>query len=299
MARIATVSMQSDPRDKEKNFQKMASFIQDAAKEGANLVLFPEESLTGVGTEGMYMICGEDRQFIHHAAELVPEGKSTQKLIELARKHGLYICWGMAEKDPERFDVTYNTMVLVGPEGFVGKYRKVHLPLCERLIHYPGRDGYQVFDTSIGKIGIEICYDICFPEVARSLALDGAQIILSQTGWPNLTNQEDDPDHIAVDLFHKSRAAENMLVVVSSNLSGEEFNGCSTIYGPTAGQVFASTGPEESMAIADVDIEAEIERARTYAMGGSVLIKDRKPGTYQKISEDNPYCPEYGAAIIR
>lgn len=297
MAKIATVSMESDPRSKDANLAKMKAFACDAARQGAELVLFPEESLTGVGTEGMYMVCGDDKRYICEVAEHVPAGPSTQELMELAREQGIYICWGMAERDEDRSDVTYNTMVLVGPEGYVGKYRKVHLPLCERLLHYPGRDGYKVFDTSIGKVGIEICYDICFPEVARSLALQGAQIILSQTGWPNLTRKEDDPDHLVVDIFHRARANENMVVVVSSNLSGEGFNGCSAIYGPTAGQVFASTGPDESMVVADVDVVGEIERARTFSMGGSNLVKDRKPGTYRALVEDSPYCPEFGAAV--
>lgn len=297
MAKIATVSMESDPRNKGANLAKMKAFACDAARQGADLVLFPEESLTGVGTEGMYMVCGEDKRYVHEVAERVPDGPSTQELMGLARDEGIYICWGMAERDADRFDVTYNTMVLVGPEGYVGKYRKVHLPLCERLLHYPGRDGYKVFDTSIGKVGVEICYDICFPEVARSLALQGAQVILSQTGWPNLTRKEDDPDHLVVDIFHRARANENMVVVVSSNLSGEGFNGCSAIYGPTAGQVFASTGPDESMVVADVDVVGEIERARTFSMGGSNLVKDRKPGTYRALSEDSPYCPEFGASV--
>ena len=297
MAKLAAVTMPLDPRNKAANFAKMADYVREAAAQGGDLILFPEGSLTGLGTEGMYRPCGEDRIFMLENGELVPEGESTQAFIALAQEHDIYICWGMAEIDPDWPDVTYNCMVLVGPEGYVGKYRKVHLPLCEKFMHYPGRDGYPVFDTRIGRIGLEVCYDICFPEVARSLALQGAQIILSQTGWPNITGTEEDPDHIVIDVFHRARANENMVVVVNSNVCGEAFNGYSKIYGPTGGRVYAETGSTEGMAIAEVDVEGEINHGRIFAMGGCNLIKDRKPGSYSALVEDSRYCPEYGATM--
>lgn len=235
MVKIATVCMGSDPRDKAANRNKMIAYIEKAAAQEADLIVFPEEILTGVGTVGMQQFKGEDKLFMQQASELVPEGESTRIFVEQARKHNLYICWGMAEKDPDRFDATHNVAVLVGPEGYVGKYRKVHLPLCERLYHYPGTGDYPVFDTKIGKIGLEVCYDKCFPEVARSMALKGAQIILGPTCWPNISGTLDDPDHKVHVTFSQARAMENMVFFVDANHSGAFMGGHSMIVGPNPG----------------------------------------------------------------
>ncbi len=90
----------------------------------------------------------------------------------------------MAEQDSENWDMLYNTLVLVGPDGYIGKYRKVHLPLTERIMMYPGDGDYPVFETRFGKVGLMICFDKAYPEVARSLALKGAEILLCPTAWP-------------------------------------------------------------------------------------------------------------------
>lgn len=203
----------------------------------------------------------------------------------------------MAERDPDRFDATYNTAVLVGPEGFIGKYRKVHLPLCERLIHYPGLGDYPVFDTRIGKIGLEICFDKCFPEVARSLALQGAQIIVNPICWPNVSGTLDDPDHKVHLIMGQARALDNMVFFIDANQCGPFMEGHSQIIGPNPGQILATTGFEEGMAVAEVDIEQEIINARVHSMGGSDLLKDRKPGTYGEITKPNPYNPIHGGRI--
>ena len=296
--KIATVCMGCDsPTDVKANRDHMDRYVEEAAAQGVNLLVFPEEVLTGVGTTSMQQFKPEDKLVFMANAELVPEGDSTQHFIELAKKHRMYINWSMSEQDPDRFDATYNTSVLVGPEGFVGKYRKVHLPLCERLVHYPGLGDYPVYDTEIGKIGLEICFDKCFPEVARSLALKGAQIILNPICWPNVSGTEDDPDHYAHVTFARSRAWENMVFFVDANHAGQFMEGHSQIIGPNPGQVFATTGFEEGMAVAEVDVETEIKHARVVAMGGSDLLKDRKPGTYGEITKFTPYNPIHGGVI--
>lgn len=297
MVKIATVCMGANPRDKVENRNNMVTYIEQAASEKCDLIVFPEEILTGVGTTGMQQFKPEDKLFFQEVAELVPEGESTQIFIELARQHGMYICWGMAERDEKRFDATHNVAVLVGPEGYVGKYRKVHLPLTERLYHYPGWGDYPVFDTRIGKIGLEVCYDKCFPEVARTLALKGAQIILGPTCWPNVSGTLDDPDHKVHTIFSQSRAAENMVFFVDSNHSGQFLGGHSMIVGPNPGQIIATTGFEEGMAVAEVDVEAEIRHARIVAMGGSDLLRDRKAGTYGELTKFNEYNPYWGGPV--
>ncbi len=295
--KIATVCMGCDPYDVELNRSRMTEYILKAAEQRVDLIVFPEEVLTGVGTVSMQQFKPDDKLTMDDHAELIPKGTSTRHFIELAKKHHIYINWSMCEQDPDRFDATYNTSVLVGPEGFVGKYRKVHLPLCERLVHYPGLGDYPVFDTEIGKIGLEICFDKCFPEVARSLSLKGAQIILNPICWPNVSGTEDDPDHYAHVTFAHSRAWENMVFFVDANHAGPFMEGHSQIVGPNPGQVFASTGFEEGMAIAEVDVEAEIKHARIVAMGGSDLLRDRKPGTYGELVKFTPYNPIWGGVI--
>ena len=297
MVKIATVCMSSDPRDKVLNRNNMIAYIEKAAEQQANLLVFPEEILTGVGTTSMQQFNPEDKRYMQEASELVPEGESTQIFIDLAKKHDMYICWGMAERNPERFDATHNVAVLVGPEGYVGKYRKVHLPLCERLFHYPGWGDYPVFDTRIGKIGLEVCYDKCFPEVARTLALKGAQIILGPTCWPNITGTLDDYDHKVHTIFSQARANENMVFFVDSNHCGPFLGGHSMIVGPNPGQIIATTGFDEGMAVAEVDIEAEIKHARVIAMGGSDILRDRKAGSYGELTKFNEFNPYWGGPV--
>lgn len=299
MTKLATVAMHCDPHDKDLNFSKMVSFVEEAAEKGVDLLVFPEECLTGFGTVPMNVFSPDDRMIHLAHAELVPEGSSTQAFAELAKKHDMYICWGMAEKDESRFDVTYNCAVFVGPEGYIGKYRKTHLPLAERLTHHPGRGDYPVFDTRFGKVGIEICFDKCFPEVARCLAVEGALIVLNPTAWPG----DLETDRRVYDTLSAARAAESMIFFIDSNHCGEIMPGCgSFMYGnsqvisPIAGQVLATTGSNEGIAIADVDIESEIVRARTYSMGGSDLLRERKPATYGPLTAFSKYSVNQGTS---
>lgn len=146
-------------------------YVEKAAAQNADFVLFPELALGGVPKNPMFIFNPDDAKYQHDVAELVPEGDSTQHFIEMAKKLDIYIGWGMAEQSHERFDALYNTLVVVGPEGFVGKYRKVHQPLTERIMFYSGSGDYPVFDTRFGKIGLMICFDKAYPEVSRTLAL--------------------------------------------------------------------------------------------------------------------------------
>jgi predicted amidohydrolase len=164
-------------------------------------------------------------------------------------------------------------------------------------VHDPGLGDYPVYDTRIGKIGLEVCFDKCYPEVARTLALKGAQIIIGPTCWPNISGTMDDPDHIVYRTLAHARAMENMVFFVDSNHCGQFFGGHSQIIGPNPGQLLATTDFGEGMAVTDVDIEAEILHARIFSMGGSDLLKDRKPGTYGEIAKGNPYNPIYGGVV--
>ena len=147
MTKLATTSFTA-VLNKEENLKKYFSYIEAAAAEGAKLIVLPEQSLQGY-LPTLEAVSDETRAYQLENAELVPEGPSTQLLIEKAKAHDIYIVWGMTERDENDANVLYNSAVLVGPEGFVGKYRKVHQPGCESQIYTHGTK-FDVFDTSIG-----------------------------------------------------------------------------------------------------------------------------------------------------
>ena len=166
--------------DKARNLERFLSFMEESAARGTTLLLFPELSLTGLpATLSMAWPHPESLQYFHENAEPVPEGESVQTLIEKAKALGLYVCWSMTERDADgRF---WNAAVLIGPEGFIGKYHKQNLAGTEAFEVEAGRDPCPVFDTPIGKIGLLVCYDKAFPDVVRRMKLAGAEIILSPT----------------------------------------------------------------------------------------------------------------------
>jgi predicted amidohydrolase len=210
-------------------------------------------------------------------------------MIQAAKKHNVYVIWGMTERDRDRFDVLYNTSVLVGPEGFVGSYRKVHQPLDELHVYYPGND-FPVYDTAIGKIGMLICFDKSFPESTRELALRGAEILVMPTAWPMSNvgaNPETDNMGYLYDLYDRVRACENGCWFISSNhigISGDhDYYGHSQIVGP-GGDIKVSTGYKEGLVLSEVDLQGEILRARTEDFVGLYMIKDRRPHAYRELA---------------
>jgi N-carbamoylputrescine amidase len=161
--RVAAVSMNSELGKPFQVFDAIAAWCGRAKAEEAELVLFPELIVPGHCTPSTWEI-----------AEPIPEGPSVRTLVSLAQQHGLWLSAGLAEKER---DIVYNTQVVVGPEGYVGKQRKIHLSRDE-VLYYKGGKDLPVFDLGKCRVGIVICYDNMFPEVARVLALRGAEILL-------------------------------------------------------------------------------------------------------------------------
>ena len=292
MAKIAAVSMEV-ACDTQANVEKFEKYLREAAAQDVDLIVFPECSLQGLPI-GLTAIESPKAFKLHEVAEQVPNGENVQKVIALAKENNIYVVWSMVEQDQERFDVLYNTCVLVGPEGYIGKYRKVHQALAERLYMYPGNGEYPVFDTRIGKVGLSVCFDKAYPEVARILAIQGAEIIVAPTAWRCMDRTDEDPDFRLANIFAFSRAMENMVFYVEATHAGPCRMGHSRIIGPNPIQICATTGYDEGMAVAEVDIQQEILNARLAAMAGSDLLKDRKPGTYSILTENNPYVLNYG-----
>jgi predicted amidohydrolase len=196
LVRLATVhDRPRSGKTPEEKREQFAPLIAEAAERQADLVCLPE-SLT-------YYASGRS---LAEVAEPIP-GASSRYFADLARKHGLYIVAGLTERDGH---VVYNTAVLLGPDGErVGKYRKVCLPREEIAAGVtPGSD-YPVFETRFGKVGMMICWDVHFPEVARNLANHGAEVIALPIwgGNPALA---------------AARAIENQVYVVSSTYTSPD-----------------------------------------------------------------------------
>jgi len=151
--------------------------------------------------------------------------------------------------------------------------------------HFAAGDRFEAFDTPVGRLGLMICYDKAFPEAARTLALDGAQIIVCVSAWPGARTNPD-PDLAKdrwkrrFDLFDRARALENQVVWVSANQSGTfgslRFVASAKVVDP-GGEVLADTGVTEGMAIAELDVEQALELARR-SMGH---LRDRRPEAYE------------------
>ena len=161
--RMAAVSMNGRLAEPSTVLDEIADWTQKAVDQGAELVLFPELVVHGHCTPSTYDL-----------AEAVPDGPSTQRLCELAAQNNVVLCVGLSEKEN---DLVYNAQVLAGPDGYIGKQRKIHLSRDEVLFYKGGRE-MPVFDLGKCKVGIQICYDKLFPEISRILCLRGAELLL-------------------------------------------------------------------------------------------------------------------------
>jgi len=283
---IATVCM-NVTYNKSKNMEKYIKYINMAAEKGAKLIVFPEASLQGY-LHNVKHFKIEAVKYQYSNAEEIPNGISTQKLIEKAKEKDIYVIWGMTERAlKEGIDKIFNTSVLVGPEGYIGKYRKVHLPRDEVHVFYPG-DGWSVYETNIGKMGMLICYDKTFPEPCRELALQGAEFLIMPTAWPlskqgGDPNVEEDNQTYIYNLFDKVRAAENQCWFISSNQVGingdHDFLGQSRIVAPN-GRVISESGYEEGIVTANINVKEAILNERMELN----FLKDRQPRTYTNIA---------------
>jgi predicted amidohydrolase len=171
--------------------------------------------------------------------------------------------------------------------SILGSYRKVHQPLGENLCYAAGT-AYRAFETPVGRMGMQICYDKAFPEAARSLALDGAEIVTSLSAWPTartatVERLEDDRWKQRFDIFDQARAVENQLIWVASNQAGTfgslRFVCSAKIVGP-GGNILATTGVEPGLATASVDLHEVIGLARG---GGMYNLRDRRPELYHSV----------------
>jgi predicted amidohydrolase len=213
-------------------------------------------------------------------AEEIP-GPSSEALERECRRLGLYAVCGLLERDG---DLLRNSAVLIGPEGLIGTYRKTHLPFLgvDRFVT-PG-DELTVYDTPLGRIGVEICYDLRFPEVTRTLALKGADLVAHPTNFPMAAK-------VQTELITVARAAENRIYLLTANRVGKErsgeFCGWSQIVDPFGRRLAEAGETEEALLVADVDVEKA--RDKNYVVPGEYelyLFDHRRPELYGALVEE-------------
>ncbi len=245
-------------RDLDRSLDRIGSIIEAARREGASLLVLPGGALGGYLAD----LRSPDPDTLPPA--VAADGEEIRRVAALAGD--LVVCLGYTELADGR---RWNSAVCVHGDGLLGRYRKVHQPPGEALVYAAG-DRLTAFDTPLGRLGLLVDYDKTFPEAARTLALDGARIIACVSAWPaSLTRRAErltqDRQARLFDLYDCARAAENQIVWVSSNQTGTTgglaFFGQAKVVGP-GGDVLARTWTKGGLAVAEVDVDGEIDRAR-------------------------------------
>lgn len=275
---VATVNFTPIYGDSKATVDKMIGNVIEAAAQGADLVVFPELALLGCGGCAECAASGGACETHQRLAETVP-GPASEALARLAREHDLYIVFGLHEQDPVDPTKLYNAAAVVGPEGVMGSYRKVHLGeppwVTEGLTFTPGT-ALPLFQTRFGPIGVQICYDFWFnPELTRLLALKGAKMIVCPVGSFAGPGRDESMRSTAL-----SRAQENLVHVVVSNSVGgpgtreagysgaalteglrpDHYVGHSMIAGPAFprfGRLMAEAGSLEEIVVATVNLDQQ------------------------------------------
>jgi predicted amidohydrolase len=275
----------------ERVLQAIDGWCERAAAAGAELVLFPELVIQGHCTPNTWEL-----------AEPVPDGPSVRRLVDIARRHRLVLCAGLSEKER---DIVFNTQVLVSPQGYIGKQRKLHLSRDEAFYYKGGRE-IPVFDIGPCKLGIVICYDNQFPEVAHVLALRGAEVLLMPHAarflpWADTPGSEAAARRHSHEFLKKYalRARENACFAVLTDQVGRAGSvalwppdsenqphhaGAALIWGPD-GELIASTQEErirEEMIVATLDA-ALIARERALS---NYMLRTRRPELFGELVRD-------------
>lgn len=259
-------------RDLDTAFARIAVLLDEARARDARLVALPEATLGG------YLANLDGHGEVSLPPPLDLDGPEVRRLAALAGD--LVVTAGLCEGDGE---TRYNTAVAVTGDGVLGVHRKVHQPLGEGASYAAG-DEFRAFDSPLGRMGMMICYDKAFPESARALAVDGAQVICCLSAWPAArTNAapilDDDRWTRRFDLFDRARALENQVLWVSANQAGTfgslRFVASAKVV-DSGGDVLATTGTRAGMAVAGVDLDAMLSSAR----GGMDHLRDRRPDVY-------------------
>ncbi len=257
--------------NKRRNLEVIEKRVKQAKKAGAELIAFPELSLTG------YTV----RDRAYELAETVPKGNSMREIERIAKNQNVHIIFGAIERSSRTGAVLHNSAVLVGPKGYVGKYQKMYLPthsVFEEKRYF--RPGYQadVFDTEVGKIGMIICYDIYFPEITRLLCLKGANLIICISASPSVRKG-------FFETLTAARAIENGVFLAYVNLAGIEdglqFWGGSRIIAPSGSIISKARYDVDDLIHATIDY-SDMNRVRAWIP----TLRDLRPEIFTSLREE-------------
>lgn len=269
--KVAGVQLAALP-ERDKNISKAALLIDLAVQEGAKIVALPQLFNT------RWFAHSIDRKNFSEAEK--EDGPTITLLRESAAKRGVVIIAPVFEEESGEY---YNTAFVIGVNGEItGKYRKVHVPQLplweERAYFKPGNLGFPVFDTPFGKIGVQLCWDIFFPEGFRTLALKGAEIVFAPTA------SAFEHSHKKWERAIAASAHANGIYIFRVNRVGkeekQEFYGKSFCARPDGEFADAPSGSSEGVVLADIDL-TEVSRVRNEW----VFLKDRRPGEYKELLE--------------
>ena len=268
---LACVQMEPRVGEKHENVVRSIEYIEEAAKNGASLVVLPELTNTG------YVFA--DREEAFSLAEDLPTGETAQAWADVAQRLGVHIVAGIAEREGKRL---YNSAIFVGPSGLVGIYRKLHLWNNEHIFFEPGNSGVPVFDTPLGRISIAICYDGWFPEVYRLAAMQGADMVCVPTNWVPMPGQPADHPAMATTLTMAAAHSNGLMVACANRIGterGQPFIGQSLIVGgdgwPLAGP--ASCDHDEILYAA---IDLQRTRSGRTLNAFNHALRDRRTDVY-------------------
>src|SRR2546426_7026068 len=263
--------------DKESMIQKHEGAAHEAAKQGAQVMLFQELFY------GPYFCQVQDAQYYSYT-ELIPDGPTTKRMQDLAKETGMVLIVPMYEEDETASGIYYNTAAVIDADGkYLGKYRKTHIPhvkgFWEKFYFRPGNLGYPVFETAVGKVGVYICYDRHFPEGARMLGLHGAELVFI----PSATSRGLSEYLWRVE--QTAHAIANGYWVGTINRVGQEKEfGPNDYYGSTyfadpPGKIVAQASEkEEQVLVADLNLDLVREVRNTWQ-----FYRDRRPDMYDDV----------------
>jgi predicted amidohydrolase len=272
LLKVAAIQFEPIIGQKERNVNKMIKLIEKAADQGAKLICLPEMANTG------YVFAS--REEAYELAEPIPKGPTAKELEEIAKKRNVYIVSGICERDGINL---FNAAVFIGPEGYIGKYRKNHLWDVDKVWAEPGDLGFPIFKTPYGRVGIMICYDGWFPETTRIYTLLGADIVCDPANWVDVPGMTIAEKTISA-YVHMVMAHVNRIFLVCADRIGTErgttFLGNSCICGPRGFIAGPASFNKEELLIAEVNLT---DARRKQWSPFNHIILDRRTDLYDAL----------------
>lgn len=271
LIKVAVVQFEPKLGENERNRGKIIDLSEKAVtKENADIILLPELANSGV--------LFNTKKEAYESGEQIPDGPTVKELVDLGVNKNVYIVSGILEVDKSE-SVLYNSAILTGPEGYIGKYRKNHLYGGGNMFWEPGNLGLQIFNLPFGRIGILICYDAWFPEVSRIYALKGVDLILEPTNWIDLPNV---PKNLYQNI-HVVMAHVNNIFYVCADRIGDEggvsFLGDSCIIDPYGFIKKTANRGEEEIITAEINLMNARRKQRTPF---NHILNDRRTDLYSE-----------------